>query len=214
MFKKILVPLDSSELAEHALEPAIKLAQNTQAELTLFHVLERHTIIIPDGPEMMGQSLYYPESTMAHEEEKVRAYLNELCNEVGQTATDVTIKIRLEEGDPASAIVDLAENEPVDLIVMSTHGYSGFTRWLLGSVAEKVMRHVDCPVLVVRYNKPISRLLITLDGSSLAESSLPFGFEVAQAFKADVDLLLVDEDSDQVDQDMVADLTMGLKVSS
>jgi nucleotide-binding universal stress UspA family protein len=203
MFNKILVPLDSSDLAEQALGPAIKLGQQSQGEITMLHVLERHTIIIPDGPEIMGQSLSYIESDKEQEENAAQEYLNGLKDEIRRAYSELTWKSRLVEGDPASCIVDLAESEKVELIVMSTHGYSGFTRWLLGSVTEKVLRHVSCPVLVVRDDRPLRRVLITLDGSLLAESSLPLGFDVAQAIGAEVHLLLVDEKSENIDRHMV-----------
>jgi nucleotide-binding universal stress UspA family protein len=93
------------------------------------------------------------------------------------------------EGNVASAIADTAAAEGVELIVMSTHGYSGVTRWVLGSVTEKVLRTAPCPVLAVRTPNPIQKIAITLDGSELSERSLEPGLELAQRLHADVTLL-------------------------
>jgi nucleotide-binding universal stress UspA family protein len=73
--------------------------------------------------------------------------------------------------------------------VMSSHGYSGLARWLLGSVAEKVLRGADCPVLVVRSIMPITRILITLDGSPLSAHVLEPAMQIARRTLADVTLL-------------------------
>lgn len=206
MFTKILVPLDSSDLAEYALPPAIRLAEQGPGTLTLLHVLEHQTVIIPEGPDLMGHNMYYPETSLSREETAGREYLAGLNFKVGQSEPTFTWHTRLEEGDPASRIVDVAEEEAIDLIVMSTHGYSGVTRWVLGSVAEKVLRYAPCPVLIVRDDIPMRHLLITLDGSKLAESGLPIGMSLAQAFAADVTLLRVDDDSDRVKAEDVVEL--------
>ena len=80
---------------------------------------------------------------------------------------DVQIEVR--RGDVAEAVAEAAAEHGADLIVMSSHGYSGFTRWLLGSVAEKALRIAPCPVLVVRSPEPLRHMLIPLDGSPLSE---------------------------------------------
>ena len=75
---------------------------------------------------------------------------------------------------------------------MSTHGYSGPTRWMLGSITEKVLSAAPCPVLVVRSTDPISRILITLDGSELSEYSIEPGLEIGQRLGSEVTLLRVE----------------------
>ncbi len=206
MFKKILVPLDSSDLAEYALSPAIQLAERFEAELVLLHVLEHHTVFIPEGPDLMGHNLNVPQTAFSREEVVAREYLVGINHKIGAAQPNFNCYTRLEDGDPASRILDTAVEEKADLIVMSTHGYSGVTRWVLGSVAEKVMRHAPCPVLVIRSSTPIQHALITLDGSSLAEASLPGGLAVAQALGADVTLLRVDDVSDEIDPREVTEL--------
>jgi nucleotide-binding universal stress UspA family protein len=90
--------------------------------------------------------------------------------------------------------VDTAVAHQVDLIVMSTHGYSGVTRWLMGSVTEKVLRCTPCPILIVRSPAPINKILITLDGSELAERALDPGLAVAHKLDAKICLLRVAAD--------------------
>ncbi|MCP4363029.1 MAG: universal stress protein [Chloroflexi bacterium] len=206
MFKKILVPLDSSDLAEYALQPAVWMAQQTNGEVTLLHILEHHTVLIPEGPEMMGHSLYYPETNFSQEEAASREYLNNLQYGLGRTHPDLNWNGRIEEGDPAAQIVDVAAAEESDLIVMSTHGYSGMTRWVLGSVAEKVLPHAPCPVFIVRSQQSIQHILIALDGSPLAETSLPLGLDIAQAFDTNVTLLRVEDNSYQASPDAIQEL--------
>lgn len=208
MFKKILVPLDSSGLAEFALSPAIQLAERFESELVLLHVLEHHTVYLPEGPDLMGQ-MSFPETAFSREEIAAREYLVGINHKIGAGQPIFNCYTRLEDGDPASRILDTAAEEKADLIIMSTHGYSGVTRWVLGSVAEKVMRHAPCPVLVIRSHTPIRQALITLDGSALAEASLPGGLAVVQALGADVTLLRVDDASDQVDPKEVMQLNRG-----
>ncbi|NJN53345.1 MAG: universal stress protein [Anaerolineae bacterium] len=209
MFKKILLPLDSSDLAESALPTAVQLAERFEGELVLLHVLEHHTVFIPEVPDMMSYNLNFPESAFSREEIAAREYLTGINHTIGAGQPNFNCYTRLEDGDPASRILDTAVDEKADLIVMSTHGYSGVTRWVLGSVAEKVMRHASCPVLVIRSQTPIHQVLITLDGSPLAEASLLGGLAVAQALGADVTLLGVENNAEVVDAKQVLELNRG-----
>ncbi|HSD82682.1 MAG TPA: universal stress protein, partial [Anaerolineae bacterium] len=101
----------------------------------------------------------------------------------------LNIRTQVLTGDAASAIVDTARAERSDLIIMSTHGYSGLTRWVLGSVTEKVLRSAPCPVLAVRAACEPQRVLITLDGSPLAEHAIEPGLSLARALRAEVTVL-------------------------
>jgi nucleotide-binding universal stress UspA family protein len=117
---------------------------------------------------------------------EIRAYLDGVRQ--AQPA-EVKLTTLMPEGDVASAIVDTAAAERADLIVMSTHGYSGLTRWVLGNVTEKVLRTAPCPVLAIRTPNSIRQVAITLDGSELSERALEPGLELAQRLHADVTLL-------------------------
>lgn len=180
MFKKLLVPLDGSELAERALEPAGRLTASG-GELTLLRVTQAEPTPLAFGQTAMPATV--------ERRSQAAVYLDEVAARLVHPG--LTLDILAAEGDPADLIVETAAKAGTDLIVMSTHGYSGLTRWLLGSVTERVLQEAPCPVLVVRSAEPLDTLLITLDGSVLAESVLPLGMALAQSLGSRVHLLSV-----------------------
>ena len=143
-YKHILAPLDSSELAELALDDAFSLAQLSDAELTLFHV-------IPPIEHVMatetGHPIFVDQQWDSHRE-LAKEYLGDLCERVG--CPDIKVNTVVEMGMPAETIIEYARQHPVDLIVMATHGRSGLQRWVYGSVADKVLRGANVPILLVR----------------------------------------------------------------
>jgi nucleotide-binding universal stress UspA family protein len=189
MFKKILLPLDGSEVAEWALGPALKVAEATGGEVLL---LQSMTPVYTMMPIAAGEYEWvWPEYAREDSRRAVREYL-EAVQRAHQQPT-FTLRTLVEEGDAASVIVDTAHDEDVDLIVMSTHGWTGLIRGVLGSVTERVLHSAPCPVLVTRSGEPISRILITLDGSQLAERALRPGLELATTLGAKVTLLRINE---------------------
>jgi nucleotide-binding universal stress UspA family protein len=186
MFNKIIVPLDGSSLAECALEPAVALAAAGQLELILISIPAFEKILLPGAA---GNGFAWPDQLLELARDQSESYLAETALRLGPERLQVRTEVR--EGDVAGAIVDTAAAEGASLIVMSTHGYSGLTRWVLGSITEKVLRASTCPVLAVRSTAPIGNLLIPLDGSLLAESVLEPALEVAHALAAQVTLLRV-----------------------
>lgn len=134
---KILFPTDFSTTGKTALETATALARDRGAKLLIVHVEEPP---IAYG----GGELYYGI------EQPDRQELERMLMEVVPTDVAVGYEHRLVMGSPAGAIVHLAEKENVDMIVMPTHGRSGLSRLLMGSVAEEVVRKAKCPVLTVK----------------------------------------------------------------
>lgn len=134
---KILYPTDFSTSGQTALEMATSLARDRGATLVIMHVEE---------PPMAygGGELYYGM------EEPDRAELKRMLGEVIPADPAVAYEHRLMTGSPASAILEMAEREQVNLIVMATHGRTGLLRVLMGSVAEEVVRMAKCPVLTVK----------------------------------------------------------------
>jgi nucleotide-binding universal stress UspA family protein len=135
--RKILYPTDFSTVGQLALETATALARDRGAKLLIVHAEE--------SPPAYGRGeLYYgiPEPT--------RAELQRMLLEVVPTHPDVEYEHRLVVGAPARAIIELAEEEGVDVIVIPTHGRTGLLRLLMGSVAEEVVRRATCPVLTVK----------------------------------------------------------------
>lgn len=178
MFKKILVPLDGSQLSQRALEPALAMGKHAGAELLLVRT-----------PVVDTLSFAATEAKHAEARSDALVYLDTIRKSNEQPG--LQIQTQIIEGDVAGAIVDTALSEQVDLIVMSTHGYSGLTRWVLGSVTEKVLRSAPCPVLAVRAARHPQKVLITLDGSALSDSAIEPGIAVAQSLTAAVTLLRV-----------------------
>jgi universal stress protein A len=140
--KKILFPTDFSHTGDAALAFASSLARDSEGRLIVVHVQE--------APMAYGGGeMYYgiPEPTTDE--------LMNMLKEVKPTDASVASEHRLITGDPADAIVRLAEEEDVDLIVLGSHGRTGLTRLLMGSVAEAIVRKAHCPVLV--YKQPAKK---------------------------------------------------------
>lgn len=135
--KTIVVPIDFSDDSFRALDTSLELVDNPQ-HLHLIHVLP---IITPNDPGVIWEMID-DQSRAAHAGEALR---NRLAT--GKAAGSKTM-IRF--GDPGHQIVDYAQEIHADLIVLSSHGQSGLTRLLMGSVAEKVVRLAHCPVLVLK----------------------------------------------------------------
>ena len=138
MYQKILVPLDGSEFAERALGAAIDLAKPADAKIHLFTVLDGH---LEEAFQDIGVVEHLPPEDVA------RAHLSGQAAEVADHGVSTTSAI-LTSRHAAEQIVREAEAVGADLIVMTTHGRSGLRRWLLGSVAEKVLRVSPVPVLL------------------------------------------------------------------
>lgn len=190
MFAKILVPLDGSELAERALKPALEIARAAAGEITLLTVPVYRQVLVP-GPT--GYGLVIPDQMLDMQYEEASQYLTTIQGSLDQSLVRSAQIVR---GDVAGAIVDFAAEQGVELIVMTTHGYSGFTRWMLGSITERVLRKAPCPVMVVRCADFPKHIVITLDGSELAEQALEPGLALARAFGARVTLFRVEPDDD------------------
>lgn len=145
-FKRILVPLDGTPLAERALAPATVLALKLESQIILLRALEIPTSPLP---------AYYPKTARNQMLEvcelmrqEAESYLKALEADLRGQGLDV--RILLPDPPPAESIIDAAAAEDVDLIAMSTHGRGGLARWAFGSVADKVAHYSSCPVLLIR----------------------------------------------------------------
>jgi nucleotide-binding universal stress UspA family protein len=140
MHDRILLPTDGSRGNSRAVEQAIGLAAQSDARLHVLFVVED----IPYAPEMMDGQV----------EARLREIGEEAISDIRQRADDagVSVETALEDGTPHQSILEYADEEGMDLIVMGTHGRSGLDRYLLGSVTERVVRGADTPVLTVRVN--------------------------------------------------------------
>ena len=140
--KRILVPLDFSDLSKAALPWAAYLAAQFEAEIVLFHVVEKFPIDQLLGSELLNHTLV---PLMKQAEADLEALATGLRKATGINTSGV-----VREGKPFEQICRAAETSGADLIVQTTHGYTGLKHVWLGSTAERVVRHAVCPVLVVR----------------------------------------------------------------
>jgi nucleotide-binding universal stress UspA family protein len=148
--KSILVPVDFSETSRAALGYAGELAARFGAKLELLHVWDVPPYIPPEAMVGIPGSDARSLGQLAREHASV-----EMTRLVAEYASTLPIaETLLESGDPARVIVDTAERRGSDLIVIGTHGRTGFSHFLLGSVAEKVVRRATRPVLTVRGSHP------------------------------------------------------------
>jgi len=190
MYKRLLVPLDGSELAEVALPYSELLAEKLDSEVILINV--RTPGEDPENPEHRS----YLSKIAATVEQNIRQSSN----------TSPGQKVKVEStiiGSPgllthaAEEIIDYAGEENASLIIMATHGRTGIKRWALGSTADKVVRAAKCPVLLIRANidapgkTKLEKLLIPLDGSKESEKVLPHAEKLASRLKAEVTLIHV-----------------------
>jgi len=141
--KLILVPLDFSTHAMKALRYATALARLFGARLIVMHVTE--PIVYPSD---FGYAPLPPQGLEENFQKDARERLEAVAAE--QTAAGVACEVALRLGKPYQEIAAAARELQVDLVVITTHGYAGLTHVLLGSTAERVVRHAPCPVMVVR----------------------------------------------------------------
>ena len=139
MYKKILVPTDGSDFAKDAALHALFLAKVSGAEIIALSVSENHFI---NG------------ISVSEEIEQINQILTDRCKKDLKEFEDmnddgVKISSVIKEGSPAKTILEVAEEEDIDLIVIGSSGKSGFDRFILGSVSDKVVNAAKCPVLVV-----------------------------------------------------------------
>jgi len=139
-FKKILCATDFSERSYHAVDYALRFAKISNGTLIFTHIVH-----VPAG-DLMGEQYTL---NFAEAEQRARKMLEEL--QTTRLGGYPHCEIHVEVGDPAEHILKLARERNVDLIVTATHGRSTLASLVMGSVAEKVIRHAPCPVFVVRF---------------------------------------------------------------
>jgi nucleotide-binding universal stress UspA family protein len=156
-FKKILVPTDFSDPARKAIISAVEMAQKFSAQLLVLHVMPPVPIIPPSSLLYTGQGLMagnVPVTNVADYEAELlklkRKELEAIVDEVVPKTIDYTQRVDI--GEAGYDIPRIAEENDVDLIVISTRGLSGISKMLMGSVAEKVLRTATMPVMVVKHS--------------------------------------------------------------
>ena len=192
MYQRILVPLDGSDLASRVI-PYVKLfAKGLDSPIHLLRVIEP----VPTDIEAMAHGLS-PDQIADTRIGHARDDLEGTATLLRQDGLKVSITVH--EGDPASRIVSEGDEAPDTLIAMSTHVRSGLTNWALGSVTERVLHATGNPMLIVRGDKPeaapseekLRRVIVALDGSSLAEQVLTHVIPLVKALSLEVILTRV-----------------------
>jgi nucleotide-binding universal stress UspA family protein len=145
-FERVLAPTDLSAASEAAVRQAAELARRYDARLDLLHVVEQ--IPTYDLPGIYQSALPPQAEAASALEQHARDGLEALAADL--SLADERVRLLLEHGDAASTIVDHAADEGSDLVVLASHGRTGLERFLLGSVAEKVIRTAPCPVFVTK----------------------------------------------------------------
>lgn len=145
MYKKILIPLDGSNLAEAAIPYAVEMAKKFDARIVLLRCM-----VLPE-PILVGMDMALPEH-YADLQQAERTHVEEYLQRVKDRPElkDLVDEVKVPFGAPGEAILEFCDVEQCDLIVMSSHGRTGFSKFVYGSVAEKVLHHANCPVLLIR----------------------------------------------------------------
>jgi nucleotide-binding universal stress UspA family protein len=138
MLKTILAPTDFSDISAEGVRYGCRLAKDTGAEIIVFNV------------DVLDESNRIDKRELEQHKKRLGEFVAE---KIGDASVGLKMRQLVDAGQPFGAIVDCAEKEGVDLIVMSSHGRSGLSRMLIGSVTDKLLRAAPCPVLVVPSGK-------------------------------------------------------------
>jgi nucleotide-binding universal stress UspA family protein len=186
---RILYATDLSAASEPAWDEAQRLGRLFGAEIVLLHVVAPPPIVPVEAyvPAQVYQDLL--ESARRDAQERLDRVLGSVAG------SGLKLQLRLEEGRPASRILEVATEEAADLMVVGTHGRTGIERLVLGSVADRMVRQASCPVLTVRSaavggpRGAIRRICYATDFSPTARTAWPWVVALASAAHAEVDLV-------------------------
>jgi nucleotide-binding universal stress UspA family protein len=189
MFQRILVPLDGSTRAEQALPIAARLAHASSGTIVLLRVVN----LTNQFASYVAFERITTQAVIDTQLEEAKNYLDNLTH--SKDLINVHSETEVILGQPAINILSVVDARHIDLIVMCSHGYTGMTRWVLGSVAEKVAHHSPAPVLLLREGKPLFaglhpngegtlRVLIPLDGSVRAKAAIAPAAQLVAALSA------------------------------
>jgi nucleotide-binding universal stress UspA family protein len=181
--KKILIPFDFSETAELSLEHAVFMAQLLKAEITLLHIVETVSFTSAISHALGGF------------EKKIETATNEKLTQVADDIhrkSGIALNIRTEVGRIYKKINGVAKEMGIDMIVMGTHGVSGYQRFQLGTNTSKVVSDANCPVLSVqthRKNLGFNKIILPIDDSPASRQKVNYALEIAKSYGSHVNIL-------------------------
>jgi len=196
MYRNIMVPTDGTGFDREAIRVALRIAERSDAKVRLVRVLPTGSFF---GVAAAAEGTAVAAEVVASERDRALSELYALAAECRvESSADISVDLRA--GPVADVLTEYAERRDIDLIVISTHGRSGLARLSLGSVTDSLIRHTSIPVLVVKpptsYLNPqvgdaFKRIVVPLDGSTLAEQILPRVTTLATLEGSDITLLFV-----------------------
>ena len=192
LFEKILVPVDGSHSCLHAKIFASMLAEKFNSHVTVVHVVSHEFM----HPELKAQYQLPPsimekvDETYLEAGKKILRNAEQLFEEAG---IDVDARLVKYE-DPAESVLQLVKDEGYSLVVIGNRADTQSARYSLGSVTEKVARHAECPVLIVKQKPKVEKILVAVDGSKYADRALEYAVQLAKNYRANLALLHVEED--------------------
>lgn len=191
-FQRILVPVDGSRPSLEAAELAVDVAEKFDSKVTVIHVVP-HEVRHPQTRE--GYKAAQLPETVRKDIEGM--FLQKGEQALGDAKTlfegeKVPVETMLEEfADPAETILDVAQKEKSDLIIMGNRGSSEIEDLELGGVAEKVSRHAKCPVLVAKKRSPLKKILVAADGSEDSRKAMNCAVKISEKFGSEITILNV-----------------------
>jgi nucleotide-binding universal stress UspA family protein len=192
LFRTILVPVDGSHSCLHAQMFAASLAKKFNSKVTVVHVVSHEFM----HPELKAQYklpdsiLHKIDDAYLESGKKIVRNAEELFREAG-----IPVDARLvTHEDPAEFVLQLLKDEKYDLAVIGNRAETQSARHTLGSVTEKVARHAECPVLIVKEKLQLAKILTAVDGSKYADKALDYAVQLAKNYSADLALVHGEED--------------------
>jgi nucleotide-binding universal stress UspA family protein len=189
MYTRILLPLDGSKVAEQGLPYARFLAKALKIPVELLEVVDLEALRLLANPER-GRHI---DILLSEKIETGKSYLEAIA----QSFQGTQVTCFVEKGTPQDMVIERAATDKDTLIVMATHGRSGIQRWVLGSVADKVLHGSTNHLFLIRANEQgkavgdgaLKKVIVPLDGSPLAETVLPYVVDLAKKMRLEVVLM-------------------------
>ena len=204
MYSKVIVPLDGSELSEQSLPYAELIARSLGVPIELVQAYD----ILPTS--LLGARSRQGVVSTLEEGARSRALVSMESQRRRLEENGHAVSTVAQRGPAADVIVAVASAEPTALVVMSTHGRGGISRWVMGSVTDKALHTIPNPMLIVRANvmgpaspeTSLKNVVVPLDGSALSELAVPHAISVAGALSASVTVLRITPTQDHYRQQL------------